>query len=596
MKPSNGNPTPYVGLVAPYNQIPDYTETLVLPETITVLYCRLSNDDKQKEKEDDSDSIANQKLILAKFAQDNSMPNPVFFVDDGLTGVFFDNRPDLQSALGLVDAGRVTNFVCKDLSRFGRDRHKVDFYHEVLFPDLGVRFVAIGDNIDTSKGENDIAPFISLFNEWYPRNISRKVREVIRAKGMAGERTSPHAPYGYSKDPENKKKLIVDEVASEVVKKIFRLCLAGLGVTHIANRLRDEQIPTPTSHLAEMGENTIHKLPNHPCDWEPATIVTILSRREYLGHTINFKTYSKSFKNRKTIQNAPENQVVFENTHPAIIDQETFDRVQQLREGRRRYTNSGRTALFAGLIYCEECGSRFYFSSGASRTKEQDFYVCSGFRSKKVECSHSHYIRSVTLEAMVSAYLGQIRDFAIQHEEAFASHVMQGADAKNRKALANDRKHLTQMQSRIADLDKYIQHLFERNADGELSNERFDKLSEGYEQEQKDLEIQVRNLNKQIADNEQQSVNMEQFLRLIRNQTDFAELTPTILHEMIERIEVHAPDKSSGKRVQEITVHLNFIGAIGKLDILRPETIGSAEIEIDSPEPSMAGYPAFNPC
>ncbi|MCL2085361.1 recombinase family protein [Candidatus Saccharibacteria bacterium] len=581
MREPKREPAPYAGLVAPYNSIPDYTATLVLPDFITVLYARLSKDDKQrskdKTKEDDSDSILNQKLILAKFAYDNRLPNPVFFVDDGISGTTFD-RPDVQAALGLVEAGRVKSFVVKDLSRFGRDRLKVDYYHEIMFPDLDVRFVAINDNIDSSKGENDMAPIRSLFNEYYARDTSKKVRAVFRAKGMAGERLSSFAPYGYMKDPSDKKKLVIDEVAAEVVRKIFRLCLAGLGVTHIANRLKDEQILTPSHHFANMGISIPQKLPTIPYDWEGATVKNILARREYLGHTVNFKTYSKSFRNKTTMHNPLESQVVFEDTHPAIIDQETFDRVQTLREGRRRRTNSGRVGLFAGIVFCEECGSRHYFTSGANQTQEQDAYVCSGFRSKKATCSHSHYIRSVTLEQMVSEYLERVKDFATQHEKAFVAHIMQGAEAKSRKALIADKSNLAKIESRIVELDRYIQRLFEDNVDGRLSHERFNKLSEGYEREQKELEASAKSLREQIEETEQKSVGVEQFVRIIRRQTNVTNLTPTILNELIEQIEVHAPDKSTGKRIQEITVHFSLIGAIGKLDILESEMVSSAEI------------------
>jgi DNA invertase Pin-like site-specific DNA recombinase len=600
MMQSQKEPMPYIGLAAPYNQIPDYTPDLVLPDLITALYTRLSNPNlrkgKKKDKDDDSNSIANQKLMLAKFAQEHQLPNPVFFTDDGISGTTFD-RPDVQAALALVEAGRVKNFVVKDLSRFGRDRLKVDFYCEVAFPDLNVRFIALNDNMDSAKGENDMAPIRSMFNEWYARDTSRKVRAVLRAKGTAGEKLSTQAPYGYMKDPTNSKQWILDEPAAEVVRRIFRWCLAGLGPTHIANKLRAEQIPTPTEHMLRMGLKVKQKPSTIPCDWGSATIRVMLSRREYLGHTINFKTYRKSFKNKKVVQNAPEDQVVFENTHPAIIDQETFDRVQQLRSGKRRRSGSGRVELFSGLVHCADCGSRMYFSAGSSIKPQQDSYVCSGFRSKKVHCDNAHYIRAAMLRQMVEEYLAQIRDFAKQHEKAFVAHVMRGAEDKSRKAVSADKRRLLQMQRRITELDSIVQKLYEDTVFGKLSDERFAKLSQGYEQEQQELAEQVRNLNQQVDEQEQQSVNMEQFLRLIRRQTNVTELTPTVLHELIERIDVHAPDKSSGKRVQEITVHLSFIGAIGKLDILESETAGSAETESLCPQTGIAAHDlAFGLC
>ena len=582
---------PNAGLVAPYNQIPDYKPGMVLPDIFTILYNRLSKDDKTKGKNDDSDSIVNQKLFNAKFAQDNQVPNPIHFTDDGISGTTF-NRPDIQAALEFVEAGRVPCFVCKDLSRFGRDRLTVDRYVEIVFPDLDVRFVAINDNIDTSKGENDMTPLRSLFNEWYARDTSRKVRAVKRAKGLSGERISSHAVYGYLKDPENKKKLVVDEVAAEVVKKIFTMCLGGFGVTHIANKLREEQIFTPANHFTSMGIKTVKKPSSIPYDWEAGTVVDILSRREYLGHTVNFKTTVKSFKNKKTVYNAPENQAIFENTHPAIIDQDTFDRVQVIREGRQRRTKSNEIGLFSGLAYCVDCGSRLGFTA----SHNPSFYACSGFRKKSVICHHSHYISTAMLERLVSAYLEQVKDFAIKHEKAFANHIMQGAESKSRKALLADKMRLVTMQSRVRELDKYIQRLYEDNVNGKLPFERFTKMSEVYEAEQKALEEEARNLSRKIDEHEKQSVNAEQFLRVVRKYANATELTPIMLHELVEKVEVHAPNKSSGKRVQEITIHLSFIGDIGKLDLLKADSVGSSEIRIeDSKESRMALIPCYSP-
>ncbi|MDR1409748.1 MAG: DUF4368 domain-containing protein [Oscillospiraceae bacterium] len=303
------------------------------------------------------------------------------------------------------------------------------------------------------------------------------------------------------------------------------------------------------------------------------------------------------FELQKVVQNAPEDQMVFENAHPAIIDQETFDRVQQLRSGKRRRSGSGRVELFSGLVYCADCKSKMYFCSGSTLKPEHDNYTCPGFRSKKVQCNGSHYMRATVLKQMVSEYLEQVRAFALQHEKAFVKHVVRGEQDKSRKAATTDRRQLLKMQHRITELDTIVQKLYEDSVFGKLSEERFVKLSHGYEQEQKELEEQVRNLSKQVDEQEQQSVNMEQFLRLIRRQTNVTELTPTILHELVERIEVHAPDKSSGKRVQEIAVHLSFIGAIGKLDILKTETAGSAEIESPCPQTGIAAQNlAFGLC
>jgi len=566
MKQSNA--AAVTGLYAPYHQqIPDFVLGMVLPDWITVLYCRLSKGDKDKPKEDDSDSIVNQKKILGRYAMDNCLPNPIFFVDDDITGTTF-KREQFQAAMALVEEGRVKNFVVKDMSRFGRDYIRVGLFMET-FLDMDVRLVAIYDNVDSARGIDDLTPFRNIMNELYARDTSKKIRAAFRAKGLSGESLCSHVPYGYIRDPDNPKRWIIDEEAAAVVRQIFRWRLEGLGVTVSANRLRDAKVLCPSHHAMSLGLKSPVRASEIPWDWNPYTVAAILVRREYLGHTVNFKTYRKSYKSKKMLYNDPSEHVVFENTHEAIIDQDTFDRVQQIREGRRRRTNSGRVGLFSGLAYCADCHSKLYLSCITAKP-EQDYYACSGFRTKKQVCGHSHYIRQTVLARMVLEYIQNVTSFATQHEHEFVELLRQDNADRSRKELAADKRKLAQAESRIAELDNIIQRLYEDKVSGILTEDRFVKLSRGYEREQQELQAQTTALAEQISTQEQKTLDLSRFLTQIRKHTNVTELTPVLLNELVERIEVYAPDKSSGKRAQDIDVYFNFVGLIGKLELAKP--------------------------
>ena len=576
------------GTVAPYQLIPDYVFGMVLPDIISLLYCRLSRDDRDKEKKDDSNSIVNQKKILGKYAMDNNLPNPVFFVDDGISGTTFD-RPNFKSAIALVEAGKVKNFVVKDMSRFGRDYIQVGLYTEMMFPDNGVRFVALYDNVDSDKGADDLTPFRNIMNEWYARDTSKKVRAVFQAKGMAGEPMGSNAVYGLLKNPNDKKRRIIDEEAAPVIQQIFRDFLSGLGKTHIAAKLREAKIECPEYHAIRIGAIRAKQLPEDPYAWHPKSIAHILVRLEYLGHTANFKTHRKSYKHRKKLDNDPSEFVIFENTHEAIIDQETFDRVQQLlKTGKRRRASSGRLCIFSGLTYCADCGSRMYLSCGSCLKPEQDNFVCSGFRTKKRDCNSAHFIRRVVLERLVLEQIQTVTAYAAQYEHAFAEMLHKDSDIKNRKELVAQKRKLTQAENRIVELDNIVQRLYEDNVSGKLTDERFIKLSRGYEQEQADLSAETEALAQKIAAQEQQTVDLSRFLAQVRKYTCVEELTPILLNELVERIEVHAPDKSSGRRTQQVDVRFNFVGVIGKLDFLKSDKpILLVETEAGQPKASQ---------
>ena len=554
------------GSVVPYHQnIPDYTVGMDLPDEITVLYTRLSRDDKEKEKEDDSNSIVNQKKILARYAQEKRLTNPVFFTDDGISGTTFD-RPDFQAAIALVDSGKVKNFVVKDMSRFGRDYIQVGIYTEVRFPDADVRFMAINDGVDSSAGENELTPFRNIMNEWYARDTSKKIRAVFRAKGLAGEHLSAFPVYGYKKDPKNEKQWIVDEEAAKVVQQIFTWCMEGLGPMHIAKRLQSARIEIPAVHAHHSGQRICGDLPDDPYDWLQQTVVKILARREYLGHTINFKTRRKSYKNKKKLENDPSEYAIFENTHPAIIEEEVFEKVQQIRAGKRRNNHSGRVSIFSGLIYCADCGSKMYLSSGACLKPEQDNYVCSGFRTKKRVCNSAHFIRRVVLEKVILKRIQDVTSLASKDKHKFLELLLQDSSDKCKKELALGRKQLTQSQNRVQELDQIIRRLYEDNVSGKLTDERFIKLSRDYEQEQKNLTTQVNALQTQLEKQETDRLNVDRFVRQIHKYTHVTELSAALLNELVERIEVHTREKRYEKKSsQQIDVHFNYVGDLEDL-------------------------------
>jgi DNA invertase Pin-like site-specific DNA recombinase len=493
------------------------------------------------------------------------LQNPIFFTDDDFTGTNFE-RPDFQSAWELVEAGRVKNFVVKDLSRFGRSNALVGYYTEYVMPKMDVRFIAIDDKVDDTTGESDIATQIQImFNEHNPRETSKKVRAVLKHKGESGVPLATCPPYGYMKNPETGF-WIVDEVAAEVVKQIFGWCMEGVGITLIAKRLTEAKVEIPRIHAANAGIRKCEQFIADPCAWNVNTIATMLTRREYLGHVVNFKTYRKSFKHKKQMFNDPSVHVVHENKHPPIIDQEVFDRVQQIRNsGKKRRSFSGRVNLFQGICLCADCKSRMSLACGATIEPTQDSYSCYGFIKKNKCCNSSHYIRRVVLEEMVLGYLQKVTAFASQYEDEFVQKLQAQNTAKVQKDLASDKKRLALSQKRILELDSVIAKLFEKNATGVISDERFMKLSQGYECEQKELEVVVETLETELAKQQEMRLNTDSFLAQVKKYTRITELSTTMINELVERLEVHAPDKSSGKRTLKVDVYFNFIGKVGNI-------------------------------
>ena len=530
----------------------------VKEDKITALYCRLSRDD---ELQGDSNSIKNQKAILQKYADDNGFRNTSLFVDDGYSGTTFD-RPDWNRLMDLVDDGKVGTIIVKDMSRLGRDYLKVGMYTEMIFPNADIRFIAINNGVDSdNQSENDMTPFINIFNEFYAKDTSRKIRAVFKAKGQAGKPLCTNPPYVYVKDPEDKLHWIVDEEAAKVVRDIFRLCVQGYGVSQIANEINKRHIMNPTAHLKSLGIGVPDNREDEHDDyrWQGSTISHMLSRQEYLGHTVNFKTYRKSYKQKKQLKNDPENWQIFENTHEAIIDQETFDIVQRIRDGRRRVTPMGEMPALSGMVFCADCGAKMYQVRGRS-LPQSEYMVCATYRKKGKDICPSHQMRNSVIERYLLAGILEITGYVQENEDEFVEMITKKSRAEVDRSLRDGKRELEQSQARIHKLDEIIQRLYEDNIEGKISDERFAKMSESYETEQKTLECHVTELRSMIATQQESSVNVDLFLAKVRKYTDIRELTPEIIREFVECIEVFKPEQINGHKVQKMRIVWNCIG------------------------------------
>ena len=522
---------------------------------ITALYERLSKDD---DFEGDSNSIVHQKEILETYAKRNGFFNIRHFVDDGVSGTLF-RRPGLDALLDEVRAGRVATVIIKDMSRFGRNYLEVGMYTEIMFPDKDVRFIAINDGVDSDREDNDFTPFRNIINEWYAKDTSKKIRAVFRAKGLSGARLSTQVPYGYQKGEDGH--LTPDEETAPVVKLIFQLAVEGNGPGKIARMLREREIVTPGTLAFQRTGRTDRYNPDHPCHWNESSVVNILEQPEYLGHTVNFKTTKKSYKSKRIIQNPADKQSVFENTHEALVTQEIWDVVQKNRQQRRRPTKMGDMGMFSGLVYCADCGNQLHLCRTTSWERDKDCYVCGTYKRKKGECS-AHYIRASVLESIVRENLCKMIAYVRDYEDDFVAQVMHNEQTAKLAQQAGSKRQLEQQTRRIGEIDTIIKRLYEDNISGKLSDERFAKMSADYEQEQKALETSAVELRKIVEGIERQTVNVKSFLKIVRRYIEPETLTPDVLHEFVEKIVIHAPDKSSGHRTQQIVIHYNFVGEI----------------------------------
>ena len=526
-------------------------------DKITALYCRLSRDD---ELQGDSNSIINQKAILQKYADDNGFGNTLFFVDDGYSGTNFD-RPDWQRLIALAEEGKIGAVIVKDMSRLGRDYLKVGYYTEVFFPGSDIRFIAINNGVDSAnQQDSDFTPFLNIINEWYAKDTSKKIRAVFKAKGESGKPLSTNPPYGYLKDPEDKHHWIVDETAAAVVREIFKLCVDGYGPTQIAKILTKRQIENPTAHAKRMGIILPAK-PQYddPCLWRDTTVTNILERVEYLGHIVNFKTYRKSYKNKKQMHHDPTEWQIFKNTHEPIIEEAVFEIVQKIRNGRRRVTPMGEMPILSGMLYCADCGAKLYQVRGRGWEHSKEYFVCATYRKIKGGCS-SHQIRNVVIEEALLDDIRRVTAFAKEHETEFVEMVTQKTRTALDRSLRDNKRELEQSLQRIRKLDEIIQKLYEDNLEGKISDDRFVKMTANYEVEQQTLEARVSELRASITAEKESALNADHFLSLVRKYTEIPELTAEIIREFVERVYVYKAEKINGQRVQRIKIIYNCIG------------------------------------
>lgn len=532
-----------------------------LDTRFTALYCRLSRDD---ELQGDSNSIKNQKLILQKYADDNGFRNTRFFVDDGYSGTTFD-RPDFQRMIAEMDAGRIGTVIVKDMSRLGRDYLKVGFYTEVAFPEADVRFIAINNGVDSAnQQESDLTPFINIFNEFYAKDTSKKIRAVFKAKGQSGKPLCTNPPYGYKKDPDDKTRWIVDDEAALVVKEIFHLCMSGYGPTQIAKELRKRRIETPAEYGKRVGVNVpAAKLRENddPCRWTTSTVVHILERREYTGCIVNFKCHKKSYKSKKRVENDPSEWAIFEGMHEAIIEPEVYDTVQKIRDGRRRQTPMGEMPALSGMVYCADCGNKLYQVRGRC-LPQSEYMVCATYRKKGKSVCPSHQIRNSVIEQLLLEDLQRVTAYARNHEDEFLRLVTRNSEKALDRELRDCRKEYEQAKARITKLDTLIQRIYEDNVEGKISDDRFAKLSGNYETEQAQLQSRVEELQRFLDDAKEKSLNADHFLALVRKYTDIRELDAEIIREFVERINVFQAEKVNGHRQQRIQIIYNCIGAV----------------------------------
>lgn len=551
-------------------------EMLRATDKITALYCRLSvedtKDEKKNGKEDLSNSIQNQKAMLLQYARDHRFPHPTFFIDDGYSGVTYD-RPGFQKMLDEIEAGHVGTVITKDLSRLGRNSALTGLYINYTFPQNDVRYIAINDHFDSinpNSTDSDIAGIKNWFNEFFAKDTSRKIRAVQKAKGERGERLTVHVPYGYMKNPENPKEWIIDEEAAQVVKKIFTLCMNGRGPSQIADQLEKDKILTPTAYKNKQGVKTPHTEPENPYRWHESTIVNILERKEYIGATVNFKTYTNSIWDKKQRENPEENRVIFYNTHPAIIEQEVFDKVQEIRQQRHRRTATGKSSPFSGLVFCADCKQKLYYSTTKYFEKRQDFFTCSTHRANKDKCS-GHYIRAVVLEDLVWNHMKEVISYVTRYGAHFRVEMEQKLRLQSEETIRVYKKRLAQAEKRIGELDRLFIKIYEDNAKGKLNDDRFAMMSKTYEDEQAQLKVEIVNLQKEIEVQERQIEDLEQFIQRARRYTDLTELTPYALRELVKAVYVEAPDKSSGKRKQRVHIEYDLVGYIPVDELIKAE-------------------------
>jgi len=529
-------------------------------QLITALYPRLSHED---ELQGESNSISNQKRILETYAKQNGFSNLRWYTDDGYSGANFQ-RPGFQAMLADIEAGKVGTVIVKDMSRLGRNYLQVGMYTEMIFPQKGVRFIAINDGVDSAQGENDFAPLRNIFNEWLVRDTSKKIKAVKRSKGMSGKPITSKPVYGYLMDEDEN--FIIDEEAAPVVRQIYSLCLAGNGPTKIARMLTEDPPPPRGTQNARGAAPPRRYHPGYECKWATNTVVHLLENREYTGCLVNFKTEKPSYKLKHSIENPPEKQAVFENHHEPIIDRETWERVQELRKQRKRPNRYDEVGLFSGILFCADCGSVMYQQRYQTDKRKQDCYICGSYKKRTADCT-AHFIRTDLLTAGVLSNLRKVTSYAAKHEARFMKLLIEQNEDGDRRRNAAKKKELEAAEKRIAELSAIFKRLYEDSVTGRISDERFTELSADYEAEQKELKERAARLREELSKAQEATANAEKFMNVVRRHTTIEELTPTLLREFVEKIVVHESVALDGKRRgklrrQEIEIYYSFVGKV----------------------------------
>lgn len=525
-------------------------------EKITALYCRLSQDDGM---DGESNSIANQREILLDYAHKKGYLNTQVFADDGYSGTSFD-RPDFLRMERMIEEGKVATVIVKDLSRFGRNYLDVGNFLEIKYPTLGVQFIAIQENVDTlNETGTEMMPFNNIFNEWYAAQTSKKIRAVNKMKAEQGKRVSSAVAFGYKKDPEDKTKWLIDEPAAEVVRKIFALCMDGKGPFQIAKQLEQEKILTPTAYYESIGKKTSNATPEYPYGWSGRSVQNILANRQYTGCTVNFLSTTVSYKVHKVIYNKAEDVQIIPNTQEAIIDENTWLRVQELREHRIRPTATGRKSLFSGLVYCYDCKSPLHFCAAKSLKRNQEFFRCSQYKSGRGTCT-IHYIRDMVLEQIVTDAVSGMADFVKCYEPVFQYLIMRKCDDGRRKTKKQLESSIESGKKRIREIDRLIEKIYEDATLGNLPSDRFQKMFASYEKQQSELTASLAENEKKLAKLQKTQVDMRMLYSGLREFTEVKKLTPTLINKLIQRIEIHNNDKSSGHCFVQVDIYFTAVG------------------------------------
>jgi DNA invertase Pin-like site-specific DNA recombinase len=534
-------------------------------EKMNYLYGRLSKDD---ERFGESMSIENQRKILTAYAEENGLLPYEFIFDDGYSGTDWE-RPAFNRLLTEIEAGNVAACVVKDMSRFGRDYLKVGFYSEILFPKYDVRLIAVHDNVDSEHGENDFTPIVNLFNEWFVKSTSQKIRAVWQSKGKSGERLAVIPIYGYRKG-EDGKTLAIDDESAAVVRRIFTMFTEGVGAAAIARTLMSERLLNPSAYKYEKGIMSKPRPMKDPYFWNATSIHKILDAPEYLGHTINFKTWSKSYKDSRCRWNPPEKRLVFENTHPAIIDESIWAIVRKMRQTKRRAPRYGNVGIFTGLVYCSDCNAKLYYLTREIKNKSgvryEGAYSCSEYRKatqyqEPRKCTY-HYISETNLAEIVLENLRSVLAFALTYEREFAQMVMDKSELEQKREIIEKKRLLAQKRKRVGELDTLFDRMYEDSVSGKISEEQFARMSPKYELEQRDLRAEITVLETELLGKESRLGDVDRFLVMVRKSVDIQELTPAIANEFIDRIIVHDPEKAIGNRVQKVEIIYNGVGAV----------------------------------